>query len=425
MPTPDCGASDRPSIRRPALMSTGGVDWEVRDACAQAGVATARAANTAKRGRIAVSLWGEANLLVTASLSSLRLGHSRTEATVAVRVTCQCGTSYELKDEFAGRLVKCPQCGRENRVPGVVPATAVKPQADPVFDRDVFLLRQQLLRISEKYDVADEQGKKIVFVERPAHLLRNVGALLAALVAAGVVGVGFGMLADKYDVADEQGKKIVFVERPAHLLRNVGALLAALVAAGVVGVGFGMLADMAKGTAFEDVLVALAAIGAIVALIAVGVGLSAKRHVTFYRDQSKRDKLLDVLQDRKWQPITATYTVRDRTGRTLALLWKNYLYNIIRKRWYVKAPDGTTLYVAKEDSIILSLLRRLLGPLFGLLRTNFIIVRDGSEDVVGEFNRKFTLLDRYVLDLKADGARVLDRRVALALGVMLDTGERR
>src|SRR6058998_224723 len=376
MPTPDCGASDRPSIRRPALIRTGGADESGRGACAHAVVATASRAMKTKLGRIAVSLWGEANLLVTASLSSLRLGHSRTEATVAVRVTCQCGTSYELKDEFAGRLVKCPQCGRENRVP--LPTTGAKPQADPVFDRDVFLLRQQLLRISEKYDVADEQGKKIVFVERPAHLLRNLGALLAALAAAGVVGVGFGMLA-----------------------------------------------DMAKGTAFEGVLVALAVFGAIVALIAVGVGLSAKRHVTFYRDQTKRDKLLDVLQDRKWQPITATYTVRDRSGRTLALLWKNYLYNIIRKRWYVKAPDGTTLYVAKEDSIILSLLRRLLGPLFGLLRTNFIIVRDGSEDVVGEFNRKFTLLDRYVLDLKADGARTLDRRVALALGVMLDTGERR
>ena len=297
---------------------------------------------------------------------------------MGVRVTCQCGTSYELKDEFAGRLVKCPQCGRENRVPGVAPAAAVQPQADPVFDRDVFLLRQQLLRISEKYDVADEQGKKIVFVERPAHLLRNVGALLAALAAAGAVGVGFGILS-----------------------------------------------DMAKGTAFEGVLAALAVIGAIVALIAVGVGLSAKRHVTFYRDETKRDKLLDVLQDRKWQPITATYTVRDRSGRTMALLWKNYLYNVVRKRWYVKAPDGTTRYVAKEDSVILSLLRRLLGPLFGLLRTNFIIVRNGSEDVVGEFNRKFTLLDRYVLDLKADRARQLDRRVALALGVMLDTGERR
>ncbi len=297
---------------------------------------------------------------------------------MAVRVACQCGTSYELKDEFAGRLVKCPQCGRENRVPGVVPAGSVKAQADPVFDRDVFLLRQQLLRISEKYDVADEQGKKIVFVERPAHLLRNIGAILAGLAAGGVVGVVLGMLS-----------------------------------------------DMAKGTPYEGLLAALAVIGFFVVLFAVGIALSAKRHVSFYRDETKRDKLLEVLQDRKWQPITATYTVRDRAGRTMALLWKNYLYNIVRKRWYVKAPDGTTLYVAKEDSIILSLLRRFLGPLFGLLRTNFIIVRNGSEDVVGEFNRKFTLLDRYVLDLKADRARELDRRVALALGVMLDTGERR
>lgn len=297
---------------------------------------------------------------------------------MAVRVTCQCGTSYDLKDEFAGKLVKCPQCGRENRVPALAPSAAVKPQADAVFDRDVFLLRQQLLRISEKYDVADEQGKKIVYVERPAHLLRNLGAILAGIVAAAVV-------------------------------------------AGV----FGGLADMAKGSAFEDVLVALAALGAVAALLVVGIRLSAKRHVTFYRDQTKRAKLLEVLQDRKWQPITATFTVRDAAGRTLALLWKNYLYNIVRKRWYVKAPDGTILYMAKEDSVILSLLRRLLGPLFGLLRTNFIIVRGDSDDVVGEFNRKFTILDRYVLDLKADRNRLLDRRVALALGVMLDTGERR
>ena len=310
---------------------------------------------------------------------------------MAVRVPCQCGTSYELKDEFAGRLVKCPQCGRENRVPAIAGGAvgaggpggrggpgAVKPQADGVFDRDVFLLRQQLLKISEKYDVADEQGKKLVFVERPAHLLRNVGAILAGIAAAAVVGMGFAVLA-----------------------------------------------DMAKGSAYESVLGMFAVVGAFVALFAVGIALSAKRHVTFYRDQTKRAKLLEVLQDRKWQPITATYTVRDAAGRTLARLWKNYLYNLIRKRWYVKAPDGTTLYLAKEDSVILSLLRRLIGPLMGILRTNFIIVRGDSEDVVGEFNRKFTILDRYVLDLKADRNRLFDRRVALALGVMLDTGERR
>jgi uncharacterized protein YxjI len=297
---------------------------------------------------------------------------------VAVRVTCQCGTSYELKDEFAGRMVRCPQCGTENRAPGAV-VVAARAQVDPVFDRDLFLLRQQLLRISEKYDVADEQGNKIVFVERPAHLLRNLGAMLAGLVAGGVTGAVFAGLSSAFP-------------RPSA----VGALLAIM-----------------------------AVVGFLLVFLVVAMGLSTKRHVTFYRDETKRQKLLEVLQDKKWQPITATYTVRDPSGRKLALLWKNYLYNFFRKRWYVKGANGRTLYVAMEDSIILSLLRRFVGPLFGLLRTNFIIVRSGSDEVVGEFNRKFTILDRYVLDLSADVGRSFDRRVALALGVMLDTGERR
>ncbi len=296
---------------------------------------------------------------------------------MAVRVSCQCGTSYELRDEFAGRLVKCPQCGRENRVPGRAPQ-AVPPQAVGVFDRDVFLLRQQLLKINEKYDVADEQGNKLVFVERPAHLLRNVGALLAAIAAATVTAMVLG-----------------------------GA------------------AAMFPKTTVGGIFAFLAVFGFIAVLMVVGIALSAKRHVTFYTDETKRQKLLEILQDRKWQPITVTYTVRDGAGRTLALLWKNYLYNVFRKRWYVKAPGGRTLYVAKEDSIILALLRRFLGPLLGLLRTNFVIMRGESDEVVGEFNRKLTILDRYVLDLRADMGRSFDRRVAVALGVMLDTGERR
>src|SRR3989442_10025060 len=186
MATPDCGASDRPSMSRPALMRSGGAVWAGGGACAQAGVATASVANRTKPRCIGPPSGARRNFLVTASLSSLRLGHSATEATVSVRVLCQCGTSYELKDEFAGRLVKCPQCGRENRAPGTAAAVAAAPQADRAFERDVFLLRQQMLRISEKYDVCDEQGQKIVYVERPAHFLRNLGAILAGLVAAGV-----------------------------------------------------------------------------------------------------------------------------------------------------------------------------------------------------------------------------------------------
>lgn len=255
---------------------------------------------------------------------------------------------------------------------------SVQRQADAVFDRDVFLLRQQYLKISEKYDVCDEQGNKIVFVERPAHLLRNLAALLAAV--------------------------IVFI---------------------FVFAVFFALADANQGTVLEAVFMIVGVVGAIVGAAAVGVGLSVKRHVSFYQDASKQHLLLEVLQDKKWQPITATYSVRDAQGQPLAHLAKNHLYDLFRKRWYVYDTSGSLAYTAKEDSVIRSLLRRVLGPLFGLLRTNFVIEQGRDDQVVGEFRRNFTILDRYVLDLTDDRARTLDRRVALALGVMLDTGERR
>ena len=294
-----------------------------------------------------------------------------------VRVTCECGNTYDLKDEFAGKLVKCPKCGRPARAPSTGVATA---QVDPAFDRDIFLLRQQLLKISEKYDVGDEQGNKIIFVERPAHFLRNLGALLVAAVI--LFGGIFGLAA--LPSSNTQSPTIAWLVMIGMLIVFVGA-------------------------------------------IAAGISLSAKRHVTFYRDESKRERLLDILQDKKFQPITTTYTVRDARGRPIARLGKNVLFNVIRKRWYVWAPgaERQVLFLAKEDSVILSLLRRFIGPLFGLLRTNFIFLPAGSEDVIGEFKRKFTILDRYVLDMSGDPERTMDRRIAIALGVMLDTGERR
>jgi uncharacterized protein YxjI len=132
-----------------------------------------------------------------------------------------------------------------------------------------------------------------------------------------------------------------------------------------------------------------------------------------------------VIQDQRVAFLTRTYTVKTAAGDTLAILKKTYLHNVVRKRWYVGGPGGEPLAMAIEDSIVLSLLRRVLGPFFGFLRTNFVLVRGQDAEIFGEFNRKFTLLDRYVLDLSADTARAFDRRIALALGVMLDTGERR
>jgi uncharacterized protein YxjI len=295
---------------------------------------------------------------------------------MAVVVSCRCRNTYTLKDEYAGKLVECPQCGAVNKASEST--LTPKSQADDAFNRDIFLLRQKHLSINQKYQVSDEQGNAILFVERPTYFFRTLFALgVAWVVMMGVYLMGM-------------------------------ALAAASVQQGSVG-GLTLVVILAAPVSF----------------VVVAMALSKKRHVTFYRDESRTQKMFDVLQDKKVQFPMRTYTVRDASGRPLASFKKNYLYNIFRKRWEMRAPNGSVMCVAREDSIILSLLRRVIGPLWGLLRTNFIITRGESDTVIGEFKRKFTILDRYVLDLTADRRRDLDRRLGLALGVMLDTGERR
>lgn len=284
---------------------------------------------------------------------------------------------YELRPEYAGRLLECPVCRRHLRAGGV-PGTPRPPAAgvDPAFDRDVFLLRERVLTITSKYEVWAENGTPILYVERPTYLFRTAVAYVLGIIAGLVIFSWLGVAA------------------------------------------------AAAGPVAGPLVVLLALPLAFFAFVVASMSLRPLRHVTVYRDESRTETMLRVLQDQRVAFLTRTYTVLAKTGEPLARLRKAYLDNIVRKRWYVEAPDGRRLATALEDSIVLSLLRRILGTFFGVLRTNFILLRP-TDEVFGEFNRKFTLLDRYVLDLSLDPSRTVDRRVILALGVMLDTGERR
>lgn len=303
-----------------------------------------------------------------------------------VTVTCGCSKTFSLKDEFAGRVVKCPGCGGSVRVrnstatePAHEPQPALTPDsdADPIFGRDVFLMRQQALRINERYNVTDDNGTPILFVERPAHFFRNLLATVTAFVAA------IAWVTALTTFGDDLGP---------------GTLRAVF---GIIGV-----------------------LGFFPVLVITWAKLAKKRHVSFYTGEDKQVRLLEVLQDQKLHFIFATFTVFGADGTVLAQLRKNYLYNLIRRKWDVLDPNGNVAWVAREDSIILSLVRRLV-PFMSLIRTNFIFQRAGSDAVIGELRRRMTILDRYSLDLKADRTRAFDRRIAVALGVMLDTGERR
>jgi len=298
---------------------------------------------------------------------------------VAIDVQCDCGRSFAFKNDLAGRVVACPDCGATLAIP------AIAVQADGVFDRDRFLLRQKRIAINEIYDVRDDHDASLLYVRRPTYPFRRILAILAGIfVAIALLGVSL----------------VVPIQLVGRDAPNSPLL------------GLAVLA----GTMFS-----------IITGVATSIGLSPKRHVSFYRDPSRQECVLEVRQDSKFMPIRMTFTVVDPRAGPIGKMSKNVLFDLFRKRWRVDEPAGGTVCTAFEDSIILALLRRLLGPLFGLLRTNYLIVRGGDADGerLGEFNRRLTLFDRYVLDLSADPLRSLDRRLAVALGVMLDTGERR
>jgi hypothetical protein len=240
-----------------------------------------------------------------------------------------------------------------------------RPGIDTAFDRDIFLLNQRVLTIASQYEVWAPDGTPVLYVERPTYVVRTMLAYGLAFAAAAV-------------------------------------LL----------------------TTIDEVPVLSVALAAVVFMV-VSMSARPRRHVTVYRDDSRAAPVLRIVQNERIALFTRTYSVRLPDGTPLARLRKHYLHNLFRKRWYADTPGGEVLAVAMEDSIVLSLLRRVLGPLFGVLRTNFVIQRPHGGDVIGEFNRKFTLRDRYVLDMTGDPDHTVDRRIAFALGLMLDSGERR
>jgi len=294
-----------------------------------------------------------------------------------VAAECECGASYSLKDEFAGKKLNCPRCDGPLVAPQLHELPAHVRRAVTTFDRDRFLIRQKRFPGARKYFVADDAGGDLLFVNRPGSLSRNLlkwAVLLAWLAASLYV---------------------------AYLLMT--------------------------GTSDESAewIAPLWVVGYLAGHVTLHILLTPKRHVYFFQDRSLTRKLMTVRQDFRQVLLNARYTLLDDADRPQVVFRKNMLYNILRRRWYVEDPSGRVLFVAREDSILRSILRRLIVPLKFVMPLNFIITTPDYRTVLGSFNRKFTLFDRYVLDLARDPDRLLDRRMAVALGVMLDAGERR
>jgi len=155
--------------------------------------------------------------------------------------------------------------------------------------------------------------------------------------------------------------------------------------------------------------------------------LAIKEDVRFYADEAELQELFRIKARSMLDIGGSRYDVTAGEER-IGLLWHKFRESLIRSTWHVGGPDEQEIALARERSTAGAIARRVVDfvPYVGAyvpIPYNFEILIDGQ--VAGGMDRKFKLRDQYVLDLGGDRERKLDRRLAIALAVGLDTLQNR
>jgi uncharacterized protein YxjI len=155
--------------------------------------------------------------------------------------------------------------------------------------------------------------------------------------------------------------------------------------------------------------------------------MAIKEDIRFFADESETRELFRIKARSLFDIGGARYDVTTADGSPIGVLEHSFRKSLFRSTWKVTDANGGEVATAQERSLPMAIARRLVDFVpYGEwvpIPYNFDIVM--NERVIGHLNRKFQLRDRYVLDLTGDSERSLDRRLAIALAIGLDTLQNR
>ena len=149
--------------------------------------------------------------------------------------------------------------------------------------------------------------------------------------------------------------------------------------------------------------------------------LALKEDIRFYADEDQAQELFR-LKARAMMELAARYDVLAPDGERLGVLQKVFGASLLRSSWRILDAEEAEVGKAYERNAAVAILRRVIDlvPYGELVPILFHFTIEAEGRVVGDLRRPVGLRDRYILDLRADTERRIDRRVAVALGVALD-----
>ena len=148
-----------------------------------------------------------------------------------------------------------------------------------------------------------------------------------------------------------------------------------------------------------------------------------KEDFRFYTDESRTSEAFRI-KARTMLELRGRYMVTDANDKAIGALHKQFTQSLVRSTWVIQGPDGADVAMAREKSMSMAVLRRVIDfvPYLDLipLPYHFEFFLAGSDQPIAEFRRKISFKDRYRLVFSGDPERRLDRRLAIALAVGLD-----
>ena len=151
-----------------------------------------------------------------------------------------------------------------------------------------------------------------------------------------------------------------------------------------------------------------------------------KEDIRFYTDASKTQELLRIKARQRFDP-RATYDITDEIGTKIGEISKVFGASLLRSTFRVNDAAGQELFISTEKSMPIALTRRAVGfipyveNVANWLPIPYHFVFKRGEEILGENRRQLgKFRDTYTIDMTADSAHTIDRRLVLALSVGQD-----
>ena len=149
--------------------------------------------------------------------------------------------------------------------------------------------------------------------------------------------------------------------------------------------------------------------------------MAIKEDIRFFADENEGRELWRI-KARSMMEFGGRYDVTTPEGEKIGVLGKVFGKSLLRSTWSIMDADEQELAVAKERSVPIAIIRRVIDavPYGDFVPIPFHFTIDAGERHIGDLNRRFGVRDTYDLDVSGDIERTIDRRLAVSLGIALD-----